>query len=155
MLVQYLKKFEPLIADGSKIHTMREYRVNHPAVGDSLKEFVGLRTKHCRLIRDDRKLNGWQEVRIFFNSSKASIYIDGHRLTDDAMVVLAYNDGFRGSRKSIVGNMLKHFGIQYPGQKWMGHLFHATDFRYQPELEYRALADQLFQLVIPFTNHTS
>jgi hypothetical protein len=150
MLLQYLKKFEPVLADGSKIHTMREHRIQHPPVGSQMHEYIGLRTKNCRLIRNDRQLCGWQEVRIFYSQKKASIYIDGHRLTDDAMALLAYNDGFRGTRKSIVGHMLKHFGIEYPGQKWMGQLFHATNFRYHPGLDYSYLVDQLFQLSIPF-----
>jgi len=150
MLLQYSKKFEPYLADGSKIHAMLEHKVTHPPVGSKLLEFAGYHRKNCQLVRDDRKLHSWQEVRIFFNEKKPSIYIDGHRLTDDAMLLLAYNEGFRGTRRALVGHMLKHIGINYTGEKWMGQLFHATNFRYHPCLDYAYLVDQLFQLTIPF-----
>lgn len=47
------RRFVPAIEAGSKRQTIRAHRRRHARIGEQLQLYTGMRTKACRLIRDD------------------------------------------------------------------------------------------------------
>lgn len=149
MLLRYKKKFAPLVANGTKPHTMRQHRRIHPKVGELLHEYEGKGRVCGPLIRKDRQLTGWQEVRMFLPASgKAKVYIDGWLLPEPAFQLLLWNDGFRGP------NRYKDFVDFFFAEAkwWNGQIFHTTDLRYIEGMDYHTLMSSKFQLEIQFEN---
>lgn len=46
----FQKQFEKPIVDGLKPHTLRNERKRHARPGEEVQLYVGMRTKHCRLL---------------------------------------------------------------------------------------------------------
>jgi hypothetical protein len=84
----FMRHFEPLLLDGTKIHTLRDTaRAN---VGDTLQLFTGQRTKKCRLIKVE-KCTAVLPVRF----GGAMLWsIDGRDLYDYEIEKFAKGDGF-------------------------------------------------------------
>lgn len=57
------KGFVPSIESGRKRQTIRAPRRRHVRIGEQLQLYTGMRTKACRLIRDDVVCVGLGEVR--------------------------------------------------------------------------------------------
>ena len=93
--------YKPEIAakyeDGSKIHTIRQYRKDgrNPKPGQTLYQYTGQRTNHCRKLGENvctrvRDIQMW----IPEASGLPTIEIDGQRLAAMHFDLLAFNDGF-------------------------------------------------------------
>jgi hypothetical protein len=57
------KRFVPQIENGFKRQTIRAHRRRHARPGEALQLYTGMRTKHCRKIRDDVICSRIDEVR--------------------------------------------------------------------------------------------
>ena len=87
--------FQPNIAlrvvDGSKIHTVRPRRKRPTKVGDVLYLYLGMRTKHCQLLR---RVECVDIKTIVIDPDTWAVVIDGKRLSWLEVVSFAQHDGF-------------------------------------------------------------
>ena len=92
----FQKQFaEPILA-GSKRQTIRAAgKRRHANPGDELQLYVGMRTKHCRLVAR-APCTGVHKVELFFSKHGASelFRIDGAPISLTAMASFARLDGF-------------------------------------------------------------
>ncbi len=49
----FKEQFVPMVLNGSKPHTLRNYRKNRAKVGDKLYLYFGMRTKWCKKLREE------------------------------------------------------------------------------------------------------
>ncbi len=128
MMLGFRHRFERMILEGSKTHTIRGKRSISPRVGETIHCYVNPRQKSMRL------LGRWacvkvQDIRIELPQNDfLTIYLDGERLSFDEASLLAFRDGFRehGISKALF-EFERFWRIAHrlrPGQSWRGDLIH-------------------------------
>lgn len=95
----FQKQFVPLIESGAKLSTIRRRRKNGylPRQGDVLRLYSGMRTKQCRLIRE-AAVTAVTPIVINARLGCADVILNGTRLSDGAVDLMAKGDGFKGVR---------------------------------------------------------
>ncbi len=98
IVLGFKRRFEPMVRDGSKQHTIRAFRKIAPRVGDMCHCYVDSRQRTMTLI------GRWpcvkvQEIIIAGTGCPDSTYveIDGELLVKDERDALAWADGFRSN----------------------------------------------------------
>lgn len=90
--LSFQEQFAPMIVDGTKHHTVRRKRNKNPIEpGQLLRLYTGMRTKHCRLIRD-AVCSAVVSIRIYADIGQ--IRLDGRLLPLNEMMHFAVRDGF-------------------------------------------------------------
>lgn len=97
-LLNFKKRFAPLVESGTKTHTIRAWRKHPIREGEMLHLYTGLRQKGARL------LGRWpctkaQTITIEARENSAPflwICVDGRWLNDDEVFNLLRRDGFAG-----------------------------------------------------------
>jgi hypothetical protein len=109
------RRFVPAIEAGLKRQTIRSHRRRHARVGEALQLYTGMRTKACRLIRDDvvcvrldevrfdlRALDGLpvpknsRQLQDLVAASVLPIEVNGMPLEGELRERFAAEDGFAG-----------------------------------------------------------
>lgn len=95
VLYGFKKRFASLVADGSKVHTIRDPRKDdrHAKPGDRLQLYTGLRTKQCKKLVDPDPVC-WQVFDINIFAGNRLIQINGLEATTDEIAQLIQGDGF-------------------------------------------------------------
>jgi predicted transcriptional regulator len=109
MLLGFKRRFEPMILDGSKAHTIRGF-VPTRKVGQRCDCYVDARQSSMRL------LGRWPCTRIEIIEIRADqrVYLAGNILTVDERDLLAWHDGFRDIGKDTPFEQMMEF--------WRGRL---------------------------------
>ena len=81
-----------------------------PAVGENIRRYTGMRTKHCRCL-GDRICTAVSPLRI---NSRAEIFLGGARLASLDRVTLAVGDGF-SSVKDFINFFKDTHGLPFKG----------------------------------------
>lgn len=115
MILGFKLRFERPIADGTKVHTIREDKHNRWSIGRPIHFAVGVRTKAYRQIGKG-VCTSVQAIKI----DKPHVSIDSRPLTLDEVNELAIRDGFKD-----VDEFFEWFS-----QSFEGKLIHWTDFKY-------------------------
>jgi len=103
-------QFEPLIASGSKIGTVRRHRASgHAMPGNKIQLYVGLRTKAARKIKSD--VTCFSSVKIRMNALLWRVRIGGVPITGAALQNFARAEGFDTARE-----FFQFFATQYPDE---------------------------------------
>lgn len=93
----FQKQFVPLVANGSKLHTVRAPRKRQrpPQVGETIYLYYGMRTKQCEKIGESC-ITRVQDFRIdtIGRSGPYFIFVDGEVLTTTERDRFAEADGF-------------------------------------------------------------
>ena len=87
----FQKQFVPMIEDGSKRNTIRRRRKHPTQAGQTLRLYMGMRTKGCRLIRDVVCVR-IEPVVIY--PALGRVVLDGKMLSLDETLRFALRDGF-------------------------------------------------------------
>jgi hypothetical protein len=92
----FQKRFAEPIQLGTKCQTIRAPRKRHARPGEELQLYVGMRTKHCRLL-GRRVCKSVVPVRLVFSRhGPAELFqVDGQYLSPKAMEIFARQDGFQ------------------------------------------------------------
>lgn len=99
MLLGFKRRFEPMVMDGSKTHTMRAKRKIRPRVGETCHCYVDPRQKSMRV------LGRWPCVRVEDvliyerGDGTLNMFVEGVELTLDEKNAFAWRDGFRSRGK--------------------------------------------------------
>jgi hypothetical protein len=133
MLLGFKKKFAPKIINGSKIHTVRNFRKVKPKLGETLYMYTGLRTRNCELITNKETLKGIDIVRIYISHVSCEIWINieykdqnsNNKLNLQQMEEFAINDGF-----DDLPDFIKWWMDGYNLVDFRGNLLHWTNSRY-------------------------
>ena len=109
MLLGFKPQFAEPIIKGTKIHTLRNEPKRMPKIGETLHMYTGLRTRNCKLIRNDLKLISITKVSLitYFHGAPLSnnlhtslvLRYHDHNLTldNDSMNEFFINDGFKNN----------------------------------------------------------
>ncbi|WPJ67995.1 hypothetical protein STOPSMEL_19 [Sinorhizobium phage StopSmel] len=105
MMVAYSFKpiFEPQVASGIKLQTVRGQRRRHARLGEAVQLYVGLRTRFCRkIVHPDPICTDTLPIVIetssLIDSIIAAIDINGRQLHRDEIEEFARDDGFAPER---------------------------------------------------------
>ena len=95
----FKSQFAPLVADGSKPHTIREARKVPFKDGDTLQFYTGMRTKACRRLRMPQPCTAAvpievNAVRGYVMLGAGSRFYPEGMLKEDHLRELAVRDGF-------------------------------------------------------------
>lgn len=103
----FQKMFAEDIRFGLKWHTVRGERKRHARPGETMQLYTGMRTKHCKRIIEDPKVEAVQPIMLGFEPPCVliEVMIDGQRRHPSTFAAL---DGFRGWRFRVPA-------------KWTGH----------------------------------
>lgn len=133
MILGFKQQFEDLIKTGSKIHTIRADKPNRWKPGMLIHFAKGVRTKnyinfHMGFCHSVQRIN--IEYVPYEGNTKglvADVFvsIDGRRLNNEEVRVLAKNDGFQSA-----SDFLNFFDKDFTGK-----IIHWTDFRYEVDNE--------------------
>jgi hypothetical protein len=111
------KMFVEAVWTGQKRQTIRSHRKRHARVGERLKLYTGMRTRSCRLIRDDVRCtridefrfdvssmadvtavpDTYAELRNMIDSRAFEITVNGMPMDRCCFNLFAFNDGFAHS----------------------------------------------------------
>ncbi|HTF80095.1 MAG TPA: ASCH domain-containing protein [Cytophagales bacterium] len=105
MLLGFKPQFAEPIIKGTKIHTLRNEPKRMPKIGETLHMYTGLRTRNCKLIRNDLKLVSITRVTLItrwdhtlnIHSSKLILRYPNYNvnLDNESMQEFFINDGFK------------------------------------------------------------
>lgn len=115
MILGFKPRFEGKIAEGTKVHTIREDKKNRWTKGRTIHFAVGVRTKAYRQIGTG-VCTSVQAIKI----NKPYVTVDNRPLTLDEINELAIRDGF-----TDVDAFFEWFS-----QSFEGKLIHWTEFKY-------------------------
>ena len=91
----FKKRFAEPIRLGTKAQTIRADRKRHARAGEQIQLYVGMRTKHCRLIGEAQFLSVMPVRLIFTAPARARVFeLGGEILSPDSMEAFARSDGF-------------------------------------------------------------
>lgn len=96
MLLNFQKRFAPLVADGSKVTTIRSAGLRtKPKAGDIAHCYTGLRTTSTELL-GRYPIEGVADIRITFDADRkaALVLLDGEEMNADMRKRIAQADGF-------------------------------------------------------------
>ena len=95
VLYGFKNQFAPLVANGSKVHTIRDYRKDdrHAKPGDRLQLYTGLRTKQCKKLLDPDPVC-WDVFDINIKSISRLVVINGEQATVGEVAQLIQGGGF-------------------------------------------------------------
>jgi len=111
----FKKQFAPLVEQGIKRSTIRQPRKRPTCPGDTLSLYTGMRTKECRLLREET-CKSVQQVHI---TAEAEIFIAGCQLRADEAYDLANGDGFP-TLLEFLFFFRNEYGLPFEGEliKW-------------------------------------
>jgi len=89
--LNFQNQFVPMVADGTKLHTIRRKRKNPIKVGQMLQLYTGMRTKQCEMIAA-RLCTAVVPVVIYPNLGR--VVLGGKMLSLDDTLRFAIRDGF-------------------------------------------------------------
>lgn len=90
----FQKRFAPSIEDGTKVHTIRADTRRHARPGEGMQLYVGMRTKHCRLIGAPICESVVPVQMMFCRRGGAEIRVGNQDVASALLDVFARADGF-------------------------------------------------------------
>lgn len=88
--LNYQKRFAVLVKNRVKRSTIRATRKRPIYIGDTLYHYTGMRSKQCRLLRED-KCTLVRDIQIKANGT---VLIDGQAIYQKNAAAIAFQDGF-------------------------------------------------------------
>ncbi|MCB1145046.1 MAG: hypothetical protein KDK54_22565 [Leptospiraceae bacterium] len=131
MVLGFKKQFVNKIADGSKLHTIREDSKKRWKTGNKIHFATGVRTKNYNQFKEGT-CHSVQDIEIIrWSHGKFTIHIDGNTPSRN-ICDIAINDGFNSIREFLdwfipESEFDKH-GVDRID--WYGRLIHWTELRY-------------------------
>lgn len=117
MILGSKQQFIPKYLDGTKIHSIRKGR--RWRKGMTIHFYEKVRQKGMRKFRPDGICNCVQDIVLSCYARYVSI--DGRKLTESEIDMLAHNDGFNSAN-----DLFAFFSDNFTGQ-----IIHWTNFKYQ------------------------
>jgi hypothetical protein len=90
--LNFKSRFAPLVAGGSKRHTIRAWRKRPFRVDDNLSFFTGMRTARCRRLRPNAACIAARPIEL--DVVKRAVNLNGKLLGAPEIEALATKDGF-------------------------------------------------------------